>query len=766
MSNHSKTLTITFSAAAIALGAYSTDASAQSATSALTDEIFVTATKKASAENVQDVPLAVTGYGSDQLDALKVRDLRSLSYAVPNVQLEDIGTIKGTANFSIRGLGINSSIPSIDPTVGVFIDGIYLGINTGVVLDTFDLEAIEVLRGPQGLLFGRNVTGGAAVIRTKKPGNDFEATAKAAVETGFRGTGENVIVSGSLSGPVVEDVLSLKIAGYYQDDGGWHENLADGSNHGASNTILGRATAVLTPTDYLEFILRYEHGDLDSDGPSSQNRAFFDRNTFDFAIDEPGFSEQQWDQVTFETNWDISLGNGTITNIFGWRDYESVGVSDIDALDDRLAAFIPVPFLFHASFVVDQYQISDELRYSGRFFDRVDFTGGLYYFTQTTKYQESRALPILAASPPAFMARDFSGGGIQDHQSFGVFGQADIDLTNTLTAILGLRYTYEEKDVQIANLTLNATPSIFMPSFPAPPGGCFVIDGPCTFDFVDTDSWNSLTPKVGLQWAANDDFQVYGFWTKGFRSGGYNFRNTSVVFPPTGSFDQESQNTFEIGFKAEPNDGRIRLNTAIFYNRIKNLQRELNLADPLVGVVQLIRNTADADIFGVEAEAQFVVTDGLVLQGSVGYLDGDYKNVVFDLNGDGLVNGLDEALDIPRLAPWTYSAGFVYDHDLGAIGTATARFNYSHRDENPFTDNNLGFFNAADIIDADLSLTTMEERVQFSIYGRNLLNEVTHGGDTILPFPPSPPAPAGVLSTFSPLNKGRVFGFEVKFNYN
>ena len=136
-------------------------AHAQRASQTILEEVLVTAQKKSSAEEIQDTPLAITAYGADQLDALKVRDLKSLSYSMPNVALEDVGTTKGVANFSIRGLGINSSIPSIDPTVGVFVDGMYLGINSGVVFDMFDLAGIEVLRGPQGVLFGRNVTGGA-----------------------------------------------------------------------------------------------------------------------------------------------------------------------------------------------------------------------------------------------------------------------------------------------------------------------------------------------------------------------------------------------------------------------------------------------------------------------------------------------------------------------------------------------------------------------------------------------------------------------------
>ncbi|MEO0699741.1 MAG: Plug domain-containing protein, partial [Pseudomonadota bacterium] len=137
------------------------------------NRIIVTGTKTQNAEDVQDVPLAVTAFNADTLEAFKVRDIQGLGFQAPNVSLDQIGTSRGNANFSIRGLGINSSIPSIDPTVGVFVDGVYLGINGGVVFDIFDIESVEILRGPQGLLFGRNVTGGAVVLNTTNPTNEF-----------------------------------------------------------------------------------------------------------------------------------------------------------------------------------------------------------------------------------------------------------------------------------------------------------------------------------------------------------------------------------------------------------------------------------------------------------------------------------------------------------------------------------------------------------------------------------------------------------------
>ena len=167
--------------------------------------VTVTATKKKDVENVQDVPVAVTAFNSDTLDALNVTTLESLSYSSPNVSLDDVGTSRGTANFAIRGLGVNSSIPSIDPAVGVFIDGVYLGVNTGVVVDLFDVDSIEILRGPQGLLFGRNTTGGAVVVNTGNPSDEFTYKIGAKVDGPVdedRG-GASATVQCYVSGPLI-----------------------------------------------------------------------------------------------------------------------------------------------------------------------------------------------------------------------------------------------------------------------------------------------------------------------------------------------------------------------------------------------------------------------------------------------------------------------------------------------------------------------------------------------------------------------------------
>ena len=172
------------------------------------EEIVVTATKRGVAENLQDVSVAITAIGKTQLQSADFRGLETIAYSAPNVQLNPIGTVKGSANFAMRGIGTNSSIPSLDPTVGVFVDGVYLGTPAGVLLDGFDLEGIELLRGPQGILFGKNVTGGAVVLRTTTPTDHRLVDLRAGVETGASYT-----ASGVVSGPIDEGVLSGKVAG-------------------------------------------------------------------------------------------------------------------------------------------------------------------------------------------------------------------------------------------------------------------------------------------------------------------------------------------------------------------------------------------------------------------------------------------------------------------------------------------------------------------------------------------------------------------------
>jgi iron complex outermembrane receptor protein len=720
--------------AAIALGLCGTAAAEEdealkrSAASIMLEEVVVTATKKASAEQLQDIPIAATAYSEDQLLILNVRDLKGLSHTMPNVSMDESGTTKGVANFSFRGLGVNSSIPSVDPTVGVFIDGVYLGTNYGVVFDQFDLAGIEVLRGPQGLLFGRNVTGGAVVVNTKNPTSEFEGSIRTAIESGL-----NKYVMASVSGPVIEDKLLAKLAVYMNDDDGYFDNKFNGNNDfGESRTELIRGGMTWLGDESAELTVKYEHGKSDGDGPASQNHALFQRDSLDFSIDEEGFYDTEWDFVS--AKYTVDLGAGVLTNIIGWRDMEHATLIDADAT--------PI-FGFHASSVTQAEQFSEELRYNITLDDWVDVTAGFYYFTQDLTYVEHRSI--------AGGALNLNGGGTLDQTTVGIFASADWRLSDTVTLNTGVRYTIEEKSAKLAT---------FSPLLPCRADSASCLD----HDFDDDEEWANVTPKIGVQWFVDENTQVYASYSKGFRSGGYNMRNVSPTVAP-GPFDEEEQDSFEIGVKLDTLEGRLRLNAAAFYNTITDMQREVLVPDETAGTAQTIQNTADATISGVELELTAVLTEQLLLGVNLGILDGDYDKVEYDISGDGLVDDTDEGLSLPRLAPLSAGVSLTWQDEIFSGHSLLARVSFNHRDEAAYNDNNVGYLNAVDIVDANISFTTADESITVSVFGRNLKDEVSHGGNTPLPRAPLFGYSGGSAPSFSPLTKGRIYGAEFAYRF-
>jgi len=690
------------------------------------ETVTISAQKRGVEEDAQTVPIALTAVNGVQLEERHVRNLQDLTIAAPNVTLADAGTVHGFANFTIRGLGTNTTIPSIEPAVGVFVDGIYLGVAAGVVLDIFDIEDIEILRGPQGLLFGRNTTGGAVLINTRRPGDVFAVHGRFNYETGPQTT-----AAVSVEGPI-SDRIRAKIAAYYSNDNGWFTNLFDGGSFGASRTGLVRPTIVWSPSTAFETAIIYERGWRRGDGAIAQNPAYY--QGFDVNLDNRGYDRHDWEAVTLESNWRRS--RGVFTNLFGYRRLELGASNDIDAR--------PFPG-FDASNVLDQHQFSDELRYSGRFFDRLDVTAGLYYFTQSYTYLERRVL--------GGGAIDSTLGAEVDSTNYAAFAQADYHLTPAFTLIAGGRFTSEEKTVRIATF------------FPTTAGSrCDFTTGICAYNFPGpgfpdapgSETWNHFTPKLGAQWQPGEDMLVYGHWTRGVRSGGYNVRNTSFTVPP-GPYDPELQDAFELGIKSDWLERRLRVNAAAFYSKIDNMQRDINLPDPVVGVAQVTRNTADTTIKGFEFELIGAPTDALVLFGNLGYLDGRYDAVFFDLDGGG-IGASDLGLSIPRLSKWSYAVGATYTRALPGDFLLRLRADYGYRSRAAYTDSNTAYLSPIEELSASATVTLPQGHWSFSLYGRNLLDKVTDGVNSPLPLNLGG-------GSFRTLNEGRVIGIEAGFNY-
>ena len=691
-------------------------AAAQSVADAGSLEIVVTtATKKSEAQAAQDVPTALSVLTTEHLVARQTTDIEDLSYALPNVALDGIGTGKGIANFSIRGLGVAGSIPSIDPTVGVFVDGVYLGMNYGVIVDMLDLEAVEVLRGPQGLLFGRNVTGGAVLLRSRRPSGSFSGNAALRVETGL-----DRRLTGSIENASADGRIAARLSVAARDDAGWFRNAAPrGGRVGAERARVLRPVLTFAPSDALDVAVVYERGTSDGDGPATQNRRRF--GGFDFAIDEPGFSVVDWQHAIVEANRRIS-GGGQVTNVFGWRAVGHESLADIDSTAEPI---------FHLLAFTEQQQVSNELRYSGWLRGGWQTTLGAYVFAQDVRYRERRALRRAWGAP---------FGGDQEHWTAGVFWSNEFEFADGWILNLGARYTVERKGVEVATAGDAACVA----------ADAGIKDTRCRFDFRDGDSWRNVTPKVGLQHWLRPGVQFYGHYTRGFRSGGYNLRNTSPVAAP-GPYDEEEQDAFEVGFKAELADGRGWLNIAAFHTTVNDLQRQVTRADAAAGAFQVTANTADATIRGLEADIVLAFSEALGIETFLGLADGRYDRVRHDLDGDGSTAG-DERLALPRLAPLTYGLGVRYRRNLGGLGRLTARLDLAHRDDSEITDDNRGTLDGGELLAASFELAP-SSTLSLTLYAQNLLDTVFRRSDFDL---------AGLVdSTYSPLKEGRVVGLAI-----
>lgn len=706
---------------------------AQEGVDAFREEILVTATKKATEENIQEIPISVTAFGEKQIEALKIRDITEIGFSVPNAVIQPVGSFPGVGIFAIRGMTPTSSIPSLDPAVGTFVDGVYLPSNTGIILDAFDLESIEVLRGPQGVLFGRNVVGGAVLVNTKKPSDEFEAEFRARVDSGFRGTGANFTYSGLVTGPIT-DGLRAKVAVYHNDDNGWFENSFNGEKYGKSNTTLIRGALAFDLGDRAEFLISYEHGDQDADGPAGQshdnpidgNPGLFSRFSHDISLDLDTLHKAKWDQVIFTTNIDVGFGDGVITNIAGWRNYENEFAIDIDSSPNDT-------FHIFGGTIVESF--SDELRYFGTFGD-LEVTTGLYFLTSEITYQESRSLLGGAALR--------NGGGVQDAETFGIFGNFDYHVTDKVTVSAGVRYTHEEKEVETSNQSDNRTEQ------------CGPVIGPipCPIDFADSDSWSNVSYRFGAQYDLTETTMLYASASRSYRAGGYNVRRANF-FSGRAPYNEERIDQYEIGIKSDLTD-TVRLNVTGFILKGKDMQRVLNIPDPTTGTQQNVVNAADVDHYGIEVDARVFVTENLVLNAALGYLSAEYDAVFADLNGNGDLTD-DLALEPPFIPDITAAVSLTHTLPIGDFGDLTSQIRYSHRDtrNNPQNTNPLP---EQDLFDFNISLAPNDGFWELSLFGRNLTNEVNF--TTELSLDPR------FGSTMAPLLKGRQIGAEFILRFN
>lgn len=700
--------------------------------------IEITSRKLPYAESTQDIPMALQAFDNKALDSLNFSNLSDLSYTVPNVQFEAIGTIASVQSFSFRGQGINSSLPSIDPTVGVVIDGVALGTAYGVVLDTFDLGSIEVLKGPQGVLFGRNVTGGIVNIRTARPKDNLSGQVKVAITDHNESTFAISLNSGKIT-----DKLKTKLTYYIKDDEGYFDYVGSGRQRvagtsnfssvyftdkdkhtGARQTQFIRSSTHYQLTSSSDITLLAESGKITGDSASWQpvtsildatNGVYLNnpQGQFQSRADEAGLTDGKWSNVTIEANYHNHLG--TFSNILGWRDLAILAATDLDGSSEPI---------FTVTANTKQEQLSNELRYSGYGFDdKLAFTLGHYYFQQDINYLEGRFISggtLLLAS-----------GGNMDHLTQAIFANGDFQLSDKLTLSAGIRFTKEKKDVLLMDATNGPCRDV-------------ITFTTCLFSPVKR-SWSNSTPKLGVDYRFNSQTMAYALWTQGFRSGGVNFRNVKPDLISPEPTEAESNNVYEIGIKNNFLNNTLIVNAAAFINDVEDVQRVISTSDPEVIVVQGTLNAGNTQIKGMEFDTLFNIDQSLSLTASVGLLQGKYSYKIpetADFIGD----------DLPRLSKLSYSLNANYKYDFETKGKANFRLSYAYRDKAAYNDSNSAYFPEAKELTANLTWTAPSDTISISLYGKNLLNEPRWGN-------------LSGASFWAPMQPGKRIGIDIRYHF-
>jgi iron complex outermembrane receptor protein len=473
-----------------------------------------------------------------------------------------------------------------------------------------------------------------------------------------------------------------------------------------------------------------EHGQTTGDGPVSFNPGGkVQAKPFQSAENDVAISDVTYNSATLETNIGAGFGNGVVTNIAGYRDVNLRSGQDVDG--SRLN-------VYSTRTQAKTHQLSDELRFAGHFWDRAQIVGGLYYFHQD--------MFLVYEDNLMYLSRYRDYGGRQYQRTLGAFVNADVDVTSHLTISAGARYSSDRKQAQVASGVL--TPKAQL---------CNVQTLSCSsYPFDDTRTFSNTSPRFVLKYQFSPELQAYGSYSRGYRAGGYNLRNSSAA--PPGPWKDEKADSFELGVKGEVFDHRIRFSVAGFTNTIHDVQRQ-NLVVLPTGTQTILGNAGNERIEGAEVELTAKLIDRLVLRSFGGYTYGKYTKVTADINGDGRIDAADEALALPRLVPWSYGVGLVYDMNVASAGLMTLQSDINHRDASFFDDANVGRLPAFNDLSATVAFApSAVPGLQLSLYGKNLLDEVELDVNQSIAALP-------VGGSYTVQKEGRVFGCELTYKY-
>lgn len=682
------------------------------------EDIVVTAQRRE--QNVQDVPIAISAISGNTLAETGIRDPRDLTLLVPSLSMQ-AGTAASTTSLFIRGVGIGDFNSNTTGAVGVYVDDVFLGANAGKLFNVFDSDGIEVLRGPQGTLYGRNTTGGAIRFTSRKPTDELSANASL-----LYGRFNEVSIEAGVGGPIIADKLKVRIAGLYNNRDGTTYNRVTGNRVNNLNLWAARGIVDFTPSDNALIRLSVHGGRNTGGARQFQHRGqgvdFFGDPAFlpdGTPTDGLGYADTDGDPYAGDYNvegkerisafgmsllGEFDLGGVTLTSITAYEKVNRATLEDADASPADLVI---------AYYEDKPRQWSQEVRLQSDTGGPLTWIVGGYYFHEKlatdSAFDLLRSLrdpnDLLGTFDPANSLGLLRYPYVQTTKSYAVFGQADYEITDRLTATVGLRYSHDRIRLDYEAL-FDGLGSV------APVKNYSEVIVPL-IDFDEAKSFRDVSWRAALNYKI-DDTLIYASYSKGYNSGGYagGASTDPLQLQPFGS---EKLYAYEVGLKTEFLDRKLRFNSAAFYYDYRDLQVFVfDLSGPLP--VQRKLNAGNARIYGLETEITARPVRDLELFAALTLMHSEYRDFSalsgVDYSGNRLVNS-------PKIA---MGGGATLTVPIGGSGSIRARVDGSYTSSiYLFPDNAASAkVKGYGLLNARLSWQSADERFELALWGKNI----------------------------------------------
>ncbi len=681
-------------------------------TSGALEEVIVTAERRA--QSLQDVPISITTFGGDLVNEGGIVSMEDVALRTPNFKMTAFNITE--PQLFLRGIGNTNDSSGSDPAVAVFIDDVYLGRPSGASTDFYDLERIEVLRGPQGTLYGRNSAGGAINIFTKKPQQEFEA--KVGLSAGNYGLGN---LRAYVNGPLSENIAGKLTMNIRKRDG-YAENITTGQDLEDEDTKSVRGQLLFTPTDNVDVLLGFDYADIDTSGnnrflmnleisdypgvvvplyPSYYARGVASNNLIGNDPRKANHEELQYSNkeiLGFQGRVDVDFDWAQLTSITAYRESESAWWQ---ALNPQLSARLGGEGLQEVDDGAEQEaeQFSQEFRLSGEG-DRLKWVVGAYFFSEDVKRFERFTTWWDPTSHLAILG-DGTADFFQDskNESMAFFGQFTYNITDAVALTLGARYTDDEKSID--NDTAAPVPN----SSPVFASGVPLFSPP--YSVAASESWSETTMRATVDWHITDNHMMYATYSEGFKSGAFNGTQRYPELAET-PIKPELATNYELGFKTQWLDDRLRINANYFDLEYEDLQVWV-----LTNSV-LTASNAQASSEGIEAEIALVLGENLTISGGFATLDAKFTE------------GNNEGNDLPR-APdtsWSITADLGFPMRNGAALDFLATASYTDEFHFEVDNDPRGLQEDVTVLDASATYTAPNSGWDVSLWGKNLTDEL------------------------------------------